>query len=133
MPSTLTNREVELKFFVPATQFKGLVTFISSVRKKGRVRLVETSKAVQHDVYFDSQAFDLVRHYCSLRVRRKEKEQDSQRAQLRCGAAASSFLSLAFCFAWRRNLTVLQACRLCLQLRQPARELKARLAFLHLV
>lgn len=72
----MATREIELKFSIPSTRVRDLDSFLDSLKKKGRLRLLGVEKSAHHDIYYDSKAFDLVRHYCSLRVRRKEKASD---------------------------------------------------------
>ncbi|MDX1409950.1 MAG: CYTH domain-containing protein, partial [Saprospiraceae bacterium] len=72
MSPTFLYHEVELKYAIPSTRKKELVAFLRALPAEDELKLIQTREAVHEDLYFDSAEFDLVRHYCALRIRKDD-------------------------------------------------------------
>jgi len=68
------HREIELKFSIAKNRVQEFGYFLSSLKKKDALQILYTREVEQIDSYFDSKAFDLAQHYCSLRIRETDKQ-----------------------------------------------------------
>ena len=124
MTSAEVFREIELKYAIPSTRKKEITAFLASLSRKGRIKVQATREATHEDTYFDSHAFDLARHYCSVRVRRnasKKKTLTFKRIRVHTSAALADRLEVGGKYGRATLARITRHAPWLLMLNQPAK------------